>query len=83
MPSELAATDLVPNVYEGGFKVWECARDLLEVMHDLERSGELRLEGAAVLEAGCGAGLPGALALRRGARRVVMQDFNPSVLRCR
>ena len=47
---ELAKSDLVVDVYEGGFKVWECARDLLEVMHDLERSGELRLEGAAVLE---------------------------------
>lgn len=73
-------TDLVPEVYEGGFKLWECARDLLEVLHDMARSGELVLEGAEVLEAGCGAGLPGALAVKLGARLAVMQDYNPSVL---
>ena len=78
--AELATSDLVPNLYEGGFKVWECAHDLLEEMHAMVCSGELTLRHAAVLEAGCGAGLPGAFAAHLGARHVVMQDFNASVL---
>lgn len=76
----LACSDLVPNVYEGGFKLWECAYDLMQVMHDMAGSGELTFKGAAVLEAGCGAGLPGALAAKLGAAAVVMQDFNAAVL---
>jgi SAM-dependent methyltransferase len=79
--SRMATSDLVPGVYEGGFKLWECSRDLLEVLHELDSSGELALKGTAVFEAGCGAGLPGALAARLGARCVVMQDYNASVLR--
>lgn len=82
LAGELAASDLVPNVYEGGFKVWECARDLLEVLHEQSSGGdgELRLDGASVLEAGCGAGLPAALAMHLGARQAVLQDYNDAVL---
>ena len=79
--SVAADTDLVPDVYEGGFKLWEGARDLLEVLHDLSHCGELTIAGARILEAGCGAGLPGAYAMRLGARSVVMQDYNAAVLR--
>lgn len=78
---DLLRTDLVRNVYEGGFKLWECAHDLLEVLRDVSHRGELELGGAAVLEAGCGVGLPGAYVLQRGAGRLVMQDFNAAVLR--
>lgn len=77
----LTSSDLLPNVYEGGLKVWECARDLMEVLHDLTSCGELPLAGSSVLEAGCGAGLPGILTLRLGARTVVLQDYNAAVLR--
>ena len=77
----MGVSDLLPDVYEGGFKVWECARDLMEVLLDLSRSGELSLAGVAVLEAGCGAGLPAVLAMQLGARHLVLQDYNPSVLR--
>ena len=81
--SDLAAaatSDLIPGVYEGGFKLWEGTRDLLEVLHEMCAAGELALDGAAVLEAGCGAGLPGALAMRLGCRTCVLCDYNPSVL---
>ena len=81
--SDLAAaatSDLIPGVYEGGFKLWEGTRDLLLVLHEMSAAGELALDGAAVLEAGCGAGLPGALAMRLGARTCVLCDYNPSVL---
>lgn len=78
--ADASTSDLIPCVYEGGFKVWECTHDLLSTLHEMSQSGELQVRETAVLEAGCGAGLPGALAMRLGARACVMCDFNPSVL---
>lgn len=79
---ELADSDLVPGVYEGGFKLWECARDLVVVLEEMESKGDLTLREARVLEAGCGAGLPGVLALTKECSSLVLQDFNAQVLRC-
>lgn len=69
-------TDLISGVYEGGLKVWECTYDLLE---HLEAEGEA-FSGKRVLDLGCGAGLLGILALRRGAREVHFQDYNSTVI---
>jgi len=72
-------SDLVPHVYEGGFKLWECAIDLCEYMlaKDLGRPG--LLDGKRVMELGCGHGLPGILAAQAGAS-VDFCDFNHEVL---
>ncbi len=56
--------------------MWECTYDLLEL---LERDGET-FGGKAVLDLGCGAGLLGILALKRGARLVHFQDYNSTVI---
>lgn len=69
-------SDLISGVYEGGLKVWECTYDLLEL---IERDGQT-FGGKAVLDLGCGAGLLGILALKRGARRVHFQDYNSTVI---
>ncbi|XP_029376789.1 histidine protein methyltransferase 1 homolog [Echeneis naucrates] len=69
-------SDLIPGVYEGGLKVWECTYDLLE---QIEKTGET-FGGKAVLDLGCGAGLLGILALKRGARRIHFQDYNTTVI---
>lgn len=69
-------TDLISGVYEGGLKVWECTYDLLEY---LEAEGEV-FYGKRVLDLGCGAGLLGILALKRGAREVHFQDYNSTVI---
>lgn len=69
-------SDLISGVYEGGLKVWECTYDLLEL---IEREGET-FTGKAVLDLGCGAGLLGVLALKRGARQVHFQDYNSTVI---
>ncbi|XP_028279348.1 histidine protein methyltransferase 1 homolog [Parambassis ranga] len=69
-------SDLISGVYEGGLKVWECTYDLLEL---LEKDGET-FGGKAVLDLGCGAGLLGLLALKRGARQVHFQDYNSTVI---
>ncbi|XP_074531986.1 histidine protein methyltransferase 1 homolog [Halichoeres trimaculatus] len=69
-------SDLISGVYEGGLKVWECTYDLLELM---ERDGET-FGGKRVLDLGCGAGLLGILALKRGALKVHFQDYNSTVI---
>lgn len=69
-------SDLISGVYEGGLKVWECTYDLLE---QIEKEGET-FGGKAVLDLGCGAGLLGILALKRGARQVHFQDYNSTVI---
>lgn len=69
-------SDLISGVYEGGLKVWECTYDLLEL---IERDGET-FGGKSVLDLGCGAGLLGILALKRGAKQVHFQDYNSTVI---
>ncbi|GMT37058.1 hypothetical protein PFISCL1PPCAC_28355, partial [Pristionchus fissidentatus] len=75
---DLERSDLTTHVYEGGFKVWECARDLCDLIEgradDCERKDDLQL--------GCGAALPAIAALAYGAEAVMMQDFNAPVLDC-
>ncbi|CDU26300.1 related to HPM1-AdoMet-dependent methyltransferase [Sporisorium scitamineum] len=61
-----ADSDLIPGVYEGGLKTWECALDLVEVldaMHSTASSASPsswpdRLSGKHILELGCGTALP-------------------------
>ncbi|XP_022096783.1 histidine protein methyltransferase 1 homolog isoform X2 [Acanthaster planci] len=69
-------SDLIPNVYEGGLKVWECSIDLVHYLHE----AELPLENKDILELGCGAGLPGIYALKRAAAAVHFQDYNEEVI---
>lgn len=69
-------SDLISGVYEGGLKVWECTYDLLEL---IEKDGET-FGGKSVLDLGCGAGLLGILALKRGAKQVHFQDYNSTVI---
>lgn len=69
-------SDLISGVYEGGLKVWECTYDLLDL---IEKDGET-FGGKTVLDLGCGAGLLGILALKRGALQVHFQDYNSTVI---
>ena len=69
-------SDLIPGVYEGGLKVWECAFDLVEYLAE----SEIDFSGMNVLELGCGAGLPAIFALIKGAKEVHFQDYNQDVI---
>lgn len=77
--AEAAKMDIVPQRYEGGFKVWECE---LRAVEHLEASADLRerTRGARVAELGCGAGLIGVLSCKLGAAFVLFQDYNQDVL---
>lgn len=74
--SNSSHSDLIPGVYEGGLKVWECAFDLVEYL----AKSEIQFSGRRILELGCGAGLPAIFALMTGARNVHFQDYNPEVI---
>ncbi|XP_035908733.1 histidine protein methyltransferase 1 homolog isoform X2 [Anopheles stephensi] len=72
-------SDLVPNRYEGGLKVWECTYDLGQFLATSdERKAELH--GKKVLDLGCGAGILGIEALLFGSSCVHFQDYNKDVL---
>ncbi|XP_078001017.1 histidine protein methyltransferase 1 homolog [Glandiceps talaboti] len=68
-------SDLLPNVYEGGLKIWECSLDLVEFLKD----SSINFQDTRVLELGCGAGLPGIFALLHEAE-VIFQDYNEEVI---
>uniref|UniRef100_A0A8C3BG28 protein-histidine N-methyltransferase n=1 Tax=Cairina moschata TaxID=8855 RepID=A0A8C3BG28_CAIMO len=71
-----AHSDLIPGVYEGGLKIWECTFDLLEYLAE----AGLQFANKAVLDLGCGAGLLGIAALRGKAAKVHFQDYNSTVI---
>ncbi|KXS21575.1 hypothetical protein M427DRAFT_93496 [Gonapodya prolifera JEL478] len=75
-------TDLIPGVYEGGLKTWECSLDLVDYLSRTFNgsSPDLTITDQTVLEIGCGAALPGIYCLLHGAARVDLQDYNPAVL---
>ena len=44
-------SDLVPGIYEGGLKTWECSLDLVEVLHSVYGSDLARdIRGKRILE---------------------------------
>lgn len=69
--------DVIPGMYEGGMKQWECTHDLLRWIN----SNAAVVCDKIVLDVGCGAGLAGVAALAAGAAHVVFQDLNVAVLR--
>ncbi|NXR83097.1 MET18 methyltransferase, partial [Pycnonotus jocosus] len=71
-----AHSDLIPGVYEGGLKIWECTFDLMGYFSE----AEIEFTNKTVLDLGCGAGLLGIVALRGGAARVHFQDYNSTVI---
>ncbi|NXX56090.1 MET18 methyltransferase, partial [Scopus umbretta] len=69
-------SDLIPGVYEGGLKIWECTFDLIDYISE----AEIPFTNKTVLDLGCGAGLLGIVALRGRAEKVHFQDYNSTVI---
>ncbi|KFU91197.1 Histidine protein methyltransferase 1, partial [Chaetura pelagica] len=69
-------SDLIPGVYEGGLKIWECTFDLIDYITE----AEILFTNKTVLDLGCGAGLLGIVALRGEAAEVHFQDYNSTVI---
>lgn len=73
--SNKSKTDIVPSLYEGGHRIWECSVDLCRYIEPGVFAGK------TVLDLGCGHGLTGTYALVYGhAKRVIFQDLNRQVL---
>ncbi|KAG9311856.1 hypothetical protein JVU11DRAFT_8108 [Chiua virens] len=80
-------SDLVPLVYEGGLKTWECSLDLA---HCLKRDGHAaNAIGRRTLELGCGTAVPTLCILQEifsspvisdTDTHIHLQDYNASVL---
>lgn len=83
-------TDLIPNQYEGGFKLWEGLLDLIDYINqnsilDSVANGKNELD---ILDLGCGCGL---LSIYVASRlrlkfpelkfRIYLQDYNENVLK--
>lgn len=69
-------SDLIPGVYEGGLKIWECTFDLMTYF----TKAKVKFAGQKVLDLGCGSGLLGITASKGGAREVHFQDYNGLVI---
>ncbi|NXG17217.1 MET18 methyltransferase, partial [Grallaria varia] len=69
-------SDLIPGVYEGGLKIWECTFDLMDYFSE----AKTEFSNKTVLDLGCGAGLLGIVALKGKAERVHFQDYNSTVI---
>ncbi|XP_055858957.1 histidine protein methyltransferase 1 homolog [Episyrphus balteatus] len=75
--AEESHSDLIPGVYEGGAKIWECTEDLiayLAINYPTEK-----IKSKRVLDLGCGSGVLGIYAHNAGAL-VHFQDYNEDVL---
>ncbi|OAX33470.1 hypothetical protein K503DRAFT_869531 [Rhizopogon vinicolor AM-OR11-026] len=81
-----APSDLVPLVYEGGLKTWECSLDLAGYLDSIGSQFDVR--GKRVLEVGCGTSIPSLYILHRifssppsqNQTHIHFQDYNASVL---
>ncbi|KAL7780285.1 hypothetical protein CFE70_010307 [Pyrenophora teres f. teres 0-1] len=84
----LDTTDLRPNIYEGGYKTWECSLDLVRYL--LDRGPRKDLDDLVrvdhVVEMGCGSALPSLLLFQYALRNrlgmyFTLTDYNADVLR--
>ncbi|KAJ3571275.1 hypothetical protein NP233_g3854 [Leucocoprinus birnbaumii] len=86
-----APSDLVPRVYEGGLKTWECSIDLVEYLDSTH--GVEGFLGKHILELGCGTAVPSLYILHHifsspppsevsqlPETVIYLQDYNDSVL---
>lgn len=84
----LSTSDLEQNIYEGGYKTWECSLDLVRFL--LDRGPRKDLDDLMrvdhVIEMGCGSALPSLLLFMYALRNQLsmyftLTDYNEDVLR--
>ncbi|KAL8712403.1 MAG: hypothetical protein Q9220_003251 [cf. Caloplaca sp. 1 TL-2023] len=87
----LSTDDIKPNIYEGGFKTWECSIDLASYLtgHTSDLS-QFATGPLTILEMGAGTALPTLVLFRHllssppsshsHPRTIILADFNLSVL---
>ncbi|KAI1797230.1 hypothetical protein LXA43DRAFT_877910, partial [Ganoderma leucocontextum] len=86
-----APSDLVPGVYEGGLKTWECSLDLVACLSSIYGPGiSNALKQKRILELGCGTAVPSLYLIHsifsaessaNAGVHVHLQDYNELVFR--
>lgn len=85
-PNAAEDVDLRKNVYEGGFKLWECSYDLVDELARMFSQNEIA-NFSSFLELGAGTSLPSCFLLMQlfttnGSNvKLVLSDYNYEVLR--
>ncbi|KAJ1696531.1 hypothetical protein LUZ63_005043 [Rhynchospora breviuscula] len=77
------SSDMSPSKIEGNMRYWESSINLVNVLKNEIRDGQLNFRGKKVLELSCGSGLAGSFACLKGASTVHFHDQNAETLRCR
>ncbi|KAH3670352.1 hypothetical protein WICMUC_004848 [Wickerhamomyces mucosus] len=91
------STDLTKNIYEGGFKSWECSIDTVDQLNDYSID---QLLNGNIIELGCGTSLPSTFLFNKALKffsnqlttndtnnnhhhsiSFILSDYNKSVLR--
>ncbi|KAK6463042.1 hypothetical protein DFJ63DRAFT_285471 [Scheffersomyces coipomensis] len=86
------SSDLQKNVYEGGFKSWECSYDSIDKINQLITNEDLLNKFDSYLDLGCGTSLPssflfsqlitnGTQLQNKHKKTIILSDFNYDVLR--
>ncbi|KAG7086585.1 hypothetical protein E1B28_002531 [Marasmius oreades] len=81
-------SDLVPGVYEGGLKTWECSLDLVDYLDRSKKTDAFVARGKRILEIGCGTAIPSIHILNElfsspvhsKETEIHLQDYNASAL---
>ncbi|KAF9262107.1 hypothetical protein L218DRAFT_1000868 [Marasmius fiardii PR-910] len=81
-------SDLVPWVYEGGLKTWECSLDLVDYLDQHKETDVSVPHGKRILEIGCGTAIPSVYILNEllsspvqsKETEIHLQDYNASAL---
>mmetsp|Transcript_9558 Transcript_9558/g.20285 ORF Transcript_9558/g.20285 Transcript_9558/m.20285 type:complete len:267 (-) Transcript_9558:476-1276(-) len=82
MVSQPTTKDVHENIDQlSGLTLWEGAKDLLMFLNSDRDFVDQSVVGRRVIEIGCGLGLPGVVAMRKGAQLVDFQDISEAVLR--
>ncbi|XP_010525954.1 PREDICTED: uncharacterized protein LOC104803653 [Tarenaya hassleriana] len=78
----LSGSEIAPLKHDGSLRSWESSIDLVSILKNEIRDGQLSFRGKRVLELGCGYGVPGIFACLKGAFTVHFQDLNAETVRC-
>ncbi|XP_004486926.1 uncharacterized protein [Cicer arietinum] len=78
----LSGSETISSRADGYLKSWASSVDLVSVLKNEIRDGQLTFRGKRVLELSCNYGLPGIFACLKGASMVHFQDQNAETVRC-
>lgn len=77
-----SSSEVISSKHDASMKSWDGSIDLVNVLKNEIRDGQLRFRGKRVLELSCSYGLPGIFACLKGASTVHFQELSAETIRC-